>query len=75
VRDELTSADGRRAPVPPSPLQAEIVRGRVLEALSGRFDTPVTVVVAGAGFGKTTALAQAIRANEASPRGVDAWIA
>ena len=61
--------------MPPSPLQAEIVRGRVLEALSGRFDMPVTVVVAGAGFGKTTALAQAIRANEASPRGIDAWIA
>jgi DNA-binding SARP family transcriptional activator len=51
------------------------VRGRVLEALSARFEVPVTVVVAGAGFGKTTALAQAIRANEASPRGVDAWIA
>jgi DNA-binding SARP family transcriptional activator len=47
----------------------------VLDALGGRFDEPVTVLVAGAGFGKTTALAQAIRANEAEPRGVDAWVA
>lgn len=36
---------------------------------------PVTVVVAGAGFGKTTALSQAIRANDAAPRGIDAWVA
>jgi LuxR family transcriptional regulator, maltose regulon positive regulatory protein len=69
------SPGGRRAPVPPSPLQGEIVRPRVLESLAARFDQPVTVVVAGAGFGKTTALAQAIRANSAAPRGIDAWVA
>ncbi len=40
-----------------------------------RFDQPVTLVVAGAGFGKTTALAQSIRANHAAPRGIDAWVA
>jgi ATP/maltotriose-dependent transcriptional regulator MalT/DNA-binding SARP family transcriptional activator len=31
-------------------------------------------MVAGAGFGKTTALAQAIRANDAAPRGFDVWV-
>ncbi len=68
-------APGRRAPYPPSPLRDELVRVRLVEALVGRFDVPITVVVAGAGFGKTTALAQAIRANDAEPRGVDAWVA
>jgi len=43
--------------------------------LSARFEVPITVMTAGAGFGKTTTLAQAVRANAASPRGVDAWIA
>ena len=47
----------------------------MLDSLAARFDVPVTVLVAGAGFGKTTALGQAIRANGASPRGIDAWIA
>lgn len=51
------------------------MRGRVLEVLAARFDVPVTVMIAGAGFGKTTALGQAMRANGASPRGIDAWIA
>ena len=71
----LPSPGGRRSPLPPSPLADELVRARVLDALANRFDEPVTVVVAGAGFGKTTALAQAIRANDAAPRGVDAWVA
>jgi DNA-binding SARP family transcriptional activator len=53
----------------------ELVRAHLLGALAARFDAPVTVVVAGAGFGKTTMLAQAIRANEAAPRGIDAWVA
>ncbi len=61
--------------MPPSPLDDELVRTHLLEALAARFDVPVTAVVAGAGFGKTTALAQAIRANDAAPRGIDAWVA
>ena len=61
--------------MPPSPLRDELVRSRLVEALGGRFDVPITTVVAGAGFGKTTALAQAIRANDAAPRGIDAWVA
>jgi LuxR family transcriptional regulator, maltose regulon positive regulatory protein len=66
---------GRRVTLPPSPLHDELVRARLVEALAARFDVPVTAVVAGAGFGKTTALAQAIRANDAAPRGIDAWVA
>jgi LuxR family transcriptional regulator, maltose regulon positive regulatory protein len=74
VSDIALRASGRRAPLPPSPLQTEVVRTQVLEALTRRFDVPITIVVAGAGFGKTTALAQAIRANDAAPRGIDAWV-
>lgn len=52
-----------------------MVRGRVLDVLASRFDVSVVVITAGAGFGKTTTLAQAVRANLASPRGIDAWLA
>lgn len=64
----------RRSPVPPLPLPHELPRGPVVERLSGRFDVAVTTVVAGAGFGKTTALAQAIRANDLEPHGIDIWV-
>ena len=70
----LPSPGGRRAPLPPSPLEGELVRPRLLELLATRFDEPVTLMVAGAGFGKTTTLAQSIRANQAAPRGIDAWV-
>jgi DNA-binding SARP family transcriptional activator len=46
----------------------------LLDAMARRFDLAATVVTAGAGFGKTTLLAQAVRANLAAPRGVDAWV-
>lgn len=64
----------RRAPTAPAPFPGEIVRRLALDALGRRFDVAVTSVVAGAGFGKTTALAQAVRANLAGPRGNDAWV-
>lgn len=54
---------------------AEVVRARLLALVDGRFGRPVTTVVAGAGFGKTTLLAQAMRRNLAEPRGIDAWVA
>ena len=74
----MASASGafrsRRAPEPPAPVPDELVRGPLLDVVARRFDTAVTTVVAGAGFGKTTLLAQAVRSNVASPRGVDAWV-
>ena len=65
---------GRRTRAPQAPLSREIVRPRLISLLGERFSHPLTTVVAGAGFGKTTALAQAVRANLASPRGFDAWV-
>jgi LuxR family transcriptional regulator, maltose regulon positive regulatory protein len=64
----------RRAPTPPPALHGELVRSRLLADVNRRFKVPLTVITAGAGFGKSTLLAQAIRANQADPRGIDAWL-
>ncbi|WP_439656433.1 hypothetical protein ACSHWB_28925 [Lentzea sp. HUAS TT2] len=58
----------------PRPLDVELPRLRLVDRLRGRWTLPVTLVVAGPGFGKTTALAQAVRANLLEPRGIDAWV-
>ncbi len=60
--------------MPPPALNGELVRTRLLEVVDQRFRVPLTVIVAGAGFGKSTLLAQAIRSNHADPRGIDAWL-
>lgn len=61
-------------PDPPRPLGGELVRKRLLETMRLRFVAAVTVVVAAAGFGKSTLLGQAVRSNHAEPRGYDAWV-
>jgi len=58
----------------PRALDVEIPRLRLVRLLEGRWDRPVTLLVAGPGFGKTTVLAQAVRAHQAAPRGIDAWV-
>jgi LuxR family transcriptional regulator, maltose regulon positive regulatory protein len=68
------SVTARAAPGPPAALTGELMRTRLLSLMSGRFDRPVTTLVAGAGFGKTTLLAQAWRQNLTAPVGIDAWV-
>jgi LuxR family transcriptional regulator, maltose regulon positive regulatory protein len=75
MRDEALPRGGRRAPTPPSARPDDVIRPRLLDLLGRRFSVPLTTVVAGAGFGKSTSLGQAIRANQADPRGIDAWVA
>lgn len=58
----------------PQPVSAELVRTELVERLQQRFNTTATTVVAGAGFGKTTTVAQAVRANAVAPLGIDAWV-
>ncbi len=58
----------------PRPLDVELPRFRLVDLLRQRWSRPVTLVVAGPGFGKTTALAQAVRSNLLDPRGIDAWV-
>lgn len=73
LRTHLSRA-ARRAALPPPPLVAELARPRLVELLARRWDLPVITVVAGPGFGKSTALAQALRHNHSRARGLDAWI-
>lgn len=58
----------------PRPLDVELPRLRLVDRLRGRWSRPVTLVTAGPGFGKTTALAQAVRANLLASHGIDAWV-
>lgn len=51
------------------------MRPRVQEALGGRFDRRVTALVAGAGFGKTSALVQTFEESRLRPLGRDHWLA
>jgi DNA-binding SARP family transcriptional activator len=59
---------------PPLANRGLIVRPRLLTHLQARFDRPLTAVVAAAGFGKTTLLAQAVRENALAPVGEDRWL-
>ncbi|MDP9428463.1 MAG: transcriptional regulator, partial [Actinomycetota bacterium] len=59
---------------PPLADRELIVRPRLLARLHTRFDRRLTAVVAPAGFGKTTLLAQAVQENTLSPLGEDRWL-
>ena len=58
----------------PLPLPDELARPRLVAQLARRWDHAVTLVVGGAGFGKSTAVAQAVRSNALNPRGFDRWV-
>jgi DNA-binding SARP family transcriptional activator len=73
TRDPGGKPEGAPAPSPPNVSNA-VVRSSVLDRLEARWDHTVTTVLAGAGFGKSVAIGQALRANRARPRGVEAWI-
>jgi LuxR family transcriptional regulator, maltose regulon positive regulatory protein len=51
-----------------------LVRERLLETVRSRFEHRLVAIVAGAGFGKSTLIRQAIEQNAEEPRGIDAWI-
>jgi DNA-binding SARP family transcriptional activator len=51
-----------------------VPRPRLLDALRGRFDRPLTVLVGGPGFGKTTVLAQSLLDNRLEALGTDVWL-
>jgi DNA-binding SARP family transcriptional activator len=70
----LAPRGARRLDGVPPALDGELVRTAALEALAERWLVPVTTVVAGAGFGKSTVLAQAVRLHLAAPEGVEALV-
>ena len=57
----------------PSSRDGWVDRPRLAEILDGRFERRVTVLQAGAGFGKTTLLIQACAENAEDSAGIDAW--
>jgi LuxR family transcriptional regulator, maltose regulon positive regulatory protein len=59
---------------PMLPVTEELPRPELVRRLAVRWTKPVTLVVAGPGFGKTILLAQAVRDNAAEPRGTDGWV-
>ncbi len=69
------AADGATFRNEPPALRSGLVeRPRLLEAVAARFDRRLTTVVAGAGYGKTTLLAQAVRDNRIDAKGTDVWV-
>ncbi len=64
----------RRLDGPPRALAGELLRPVLVERLAVRWQVAVTTVVAGPGFGKSTALAQATRQHAADPCGIESWI-
>src|SRR3712207_9467481 len=60
--------------MPPLANRDLIVRPRLLDVLRSRFERPLPVVVAPAGFGKTSLLRQADSENALSPAGEDRWL-
>lgn len=55
-------------------MAGEVVRERLLSVLRGRHDRRLTLVVAGAGFGKTTLLRQMTTDAAVNPLGIDAVV-
>jgi len=60
--------------VRPPEIVGSLLRSALQQKLLARFDIRVMVVRAGAGFGKTTALAQAVEQNRLLRRGNDLWL-
>ena len=64
-----SGAPSRHEPTRPSP--NALLRGRLVRVLRERFDRRLTVIEAGAGFGKSTLLSQAVHENRIERVGVD----
>ena len=56
------------------PLSDEIARADVVELLDRRWRSTLTLVSAAGGYGKTRALAQAVRSNEEDPVGIEFYL-
>ncbi len=65
--------DGGFRFVPPTPRRTLVARERLVALLRERFSRRIVTVVAPAGFGKTTVLAQAIADNAGATGSVDVW--
>ena len=65
--------DGGFRFVPPAPRRTLVAHERLVALLRERFSRRIVIVVAPAGFGKTTLLSQAIDDNEGTTGAIDVW--
>ena len=65
---------GRFRLAPPSPGQDGVARPRLIRRLARRFELPVVVIAAPAGYGKTSVLSQAIALASVDGSGRDLWL-
>ncbi|MEM1332792.1 MAG: BTAD domain-containing putative transcriptional regulator [Actinomycetota bacterium] len=68
------AATGHRFVPIATPPERVVRRDRLVATLATRFDHRLTTIVAPAGSGKTTAIAEAVAANRLAPRGDDIWV-
>src|SRR5215831_10921168 len=59
---------------PPLPMADELFRSDLVRRLAARWTTPLTSIVAGPGFGKSTVLGQAVRDHALEPSGIEVWV-
>src|SRR6266545_7596804 len=71
---ETGRGSGRVSSLLPQAERPMLMRQRLLDLLRSRWFSRVTVVVAPAGYGKTTLLIQAIDANVSTSMGLDCWV-
>jgi DNA-binding SARP family transcriptional activator len=74
LRDQMDVEMSRPFRARPPEISDALLRPAILRRLLARFETRVVVVRASAGFGKTTALTQAVDQNRLAPRGRDVWV-
>ncbi len=67
----MSERDRRCDDAPAASTVEVLVRRRLLDVVAGRWSRPVTAIVAGAGFGKSTLIGQALAEHRAVPTGVD----
>lgn len=59
---------------PPLPMADELFRSDLVRRLAARWTKPLTLLVAGPGFGKSTVLGQTVRDHALEPSGIEVWV-
>ena len=70
----VTVPSWRTRPAPSGPRRPLLHRPRLADVVAGRWGRRATAIVAGAGFGKSALVAEALEANRRQPLGHDAWV-
>ncbi|MEZ5382403.1 MAG: BTAD domain-containing putative transcriptional regulator [Microthrixaceae bacterium] len=74
MRGAETTDGGASLRFEPPRVAASVLRADLIGVMRGRFDRRLTAIVGGAGFGKSTLLAQAVAENRIERLGIDVWL-